>query len=231
MIKRVEMPSMTYIVARSVPEHAIGVENCLPWRLKTDMNFFRATTHGHAVIMGRRTLESIGKPLAGRLNIVLTRQASDAALIFRGYNNLAFVSSREEALFAADIFSILQQKKSFFIIGGDQIYDLFVDLFYKIYLTEVFTLVPNADAFFKKKFDMRSWSRVVKKLYEQSEFDQFPFQIQVLERKRKTIRSRMISEFYSNHVNDTLIGSREFLRKAKKLHRLPDEQINLPLVA
>src|SRR4051812_25404518 len=106
-IRRV-MPSISFVVARSWPQRIIGFENKLLWRLKTDMRFFRNTTQGHAVIMGRKTFESIGKPLPNRLNIVLSRDPGNNS------DNLKWVSDRESALFFADCFSILNGKKEVF---------------------------------------------------------------------------------------------------------------------
>src|ERR1700690_3217865 len=73
MSKHARMPSISTIVARSYPGNVIGYRNALPWRLRTDLRRFREITTGHVVIMGRKTFISIGKPLANRTNIVLTK--------------------------------------------------------------------------------------------------------------------------------------------------------------
>eukprot|EP01035_Chromulina_nebulosa_P065198 gene65198-89207_t len=67
------MPSIASVVARSYPDHIIRIDNSLPWHLKTDLRLFKQRTQGHAVIMGRKTFESIGKPLPNRTNIILSR--------------------------------------------------------------------------------------------------------------------------------------------------------------
>lgn len=69
------LPSISYVVARSVPGYVIGNENRLPWHLKTDLKRFKQITIGHPIIMGRKTHLSIGRPLPGRVNIVLSRKA------------------------------------------------------------------------------------------------------------------------------------------------------------
>jgi dihydrofolate reductase len=69
------LPSISYVVARSVPGYVIGTENRLPWRLHSDLKRFKEITYGHPIIMGRKTHLSIGRPLPGRTNIVLSRAA------------------------------------------------------------------------------------------------------------------------------------------------------------
>ena len=76
MSNRAKMPSISTIVARSHPGNVIGYQNKLPWRQKSDLKRFRAITIGHVVIMGSNTFNSIGRPLPGRTNIVLTRDSS-----------------------------------------------------------------------------------------------------------------------------------------------------------
>ncbi|MGI9464727.1 MAG: dihydrofolate reductase, partial [Aestuariivirgaceae bacterium] len=93
--KRVTMPSISFIVARSYPGNVIGCENELPWSLKTDLKNFRTITTGHVVVMGRKTLESIGKPLPNRTNVVLSREESKKS------NGVYWAGNVEDALFIA----------------------------------------------------------------------------------------------------------------------------------
>lgn len=115
------------IVARSRNE-VIGSEGDIPWRLRGDMRFFRETTTGNTVVMGRKTFESIGKPLPNRKNIVITRDRN-----FRpsdGAEGVTVVHSPEEALSVPRIGKL-------FIIGGQQIYEAFLPDADVIYMTVV----------------------------------------------------------------------------------------------
>lgn len=207
------MPSISYIVARSSPGGVIGCENHLPWKLKSDMKFFRSVTQGHAVIMGRKTFDSLGRPLPNRINIVLSTEKEGVL------DNTIWVKTPENALFLADFYSITGGLEEIFVIGGAQIYKIFDRLFTKIYLTEVFHHFQGGDAFFKNKFDMREWDLIQHTKYPASDTDEFPFQISVLEKKIRYTRNRDISEFYSEN---------SFLKKDGHYPALKDKFLNQP---
>lgn len=217
------MPAIAHIVARSVPQHLIGYDNKLLWRLKTDMGFFKRVTTDHVIIMGRKTYDSIGRPLPNRVNIVISRSKRN------NENNLFWTSSREEAMFVADVHSILKDKTQIFVIGGEGIYNLFRDIVTKVYLTEVFSEFKNGDSFFNQEFDRRQWKIIDEQDYVASDEDEYPFRITVLERKRAYVRHRDLSEFLTADVlRDDWIRS-QVVTKAKKFDRLPTEQIELPI--
>ncbi|MER9743832.1 MULTISPECIES: dihydrofolate reductase [unclassified Mesorhizobium] len=173
--KKIQMPSATSIVARSYPDHVIGIENQLPWHLGTDLRHFRKRTEGHAIIMGRRTFESIGRPLPKRENIVLSRTPVPDA---RG---IKWAKDIETALLLADVYSICNFKKQFFVIGGERIYGEFRNYINKVYLTEVFSRV-NGDAKFDWQFDRAHWRYYKEKEYPRSDIDDHPFRITTLVR-------------------------------------------------
>lgn len=116
---------------------AIGKDNSLPWKIPEDLKHFRALTENHIVIMGRKTFDSLGqKPLPRRKNIVLTRQkiqADDDRLVFTDYENL----SRH-----------LETGKTWFVIGGSEVYRFFMPFVSRLYVTWVDQDVREADAFF-----------------------------------------------------------------------------------
>ena len=116
---------------------AIGKGGKLPWHYSADMKFFRETTTGHAVVMGRKTWLTIGKPLKNRLNIVLSRDAS--------------IEPQESLVVFSDIESALSFGNSLatdlFVIGGAQIYEAFLPHIEKWIITEVPLTVSGADAF------------------------------------------------------------------------------------
>ncbi|MFN4127268.1 dihydrofolate reductase [Pannonibacter indicus] len=191
--KKIVMPSISFIVARSFPGDVIGCENELPWRLKTDLKNFKSVTKGKAIIMGRRTFDSIGKPLPNRKNIVLSRTPSEAV------DGVVFATSVEEALFEADFYSITHNADEFFVIGGDQIYRKFGELYQKIYLTEVFSDNIHGDAFFRDQYDRRQWKIVSEKDFPRTDEDEFPFRLTVFERRNRTVRMFSIDKFYKEY--------------------------------
>jgi dihydrofolate reductase len=116
---------------------AIGKAGKLPWHYSADMKFFRETTTEHAVVMGRKTWLTIGKPLKHRLNIVLSRDTN--------------IEPQESLIVFSDIDSVLSFYKSLttdlFVIGGAQIYEAFLPHIEKWIITEVPLTVQGADAF------------------------------------------------------------------------------------
>lgn len=115
----------------------IGKDNQLIWRLPEDLKRFKALTLGHPIIMGRKTFESIGKPLPGRTSIVITRNTDfkvDGALV---------VHSLDEALKEAKKI----EEQELFVIGGGELYKQALPMADKLYITEVNT-ITDGDTFF-----------------------------------------------------------------------------------
>jgi dihydrofolate reductase len=201
---RITLPSISYIVARSRPGSIIGRKNELPWHLRTDLQRFKRYTLGHAIIMGRKTYLSIGRPLPGRVNIVLSRRSEfDAANSFwhRGDTMLVWVENLESALFFADVMSIAKEKSDFFVIGGAEMYRIFGELFNKVFLTEVLTRralrrEPD-DAVFDYKFDGRKWKTIESTAIPEGPSDDFPSRFSILERKAKRVRYLDVEDFYT----------------------------------
>lgn len=138
------------LIAAVAVNRVIGHKNELPWYLPADLKHFKTTTMGYPVIMGRKTYESIGRPLPGRINIILTNDKSWGRDIPQVIN---VVHSVKEALQAArDAYAMglcLHADKKIFVIGGEQIYKLFIDQAKYLHLTEV-EAIPHGDAFFPK---------------------------------------------------------------------------------
>ena len=139
--------TVSIIVATSL-NHAIGKDNQLLWHLPADLNFFKTTTMGCPVIMGRKTFQSIGRTLPGRQNIVITRDKN-----FNSDNqfDILVVGSLDEALVK------LHTEKEVFIIGGGEIYKQAIDSVDTIYITLVNTVIEG-DVYFpeidKSRFDL-----------------------------------------------------------------------------
>jgi dihydrofolate reductase len=223
MTTRVEMPSLSFIVARSCPGNIIGCENKLPWHLKTDLKRFRSITSGHALIMGRKTFESIGKPLPGRINIIMSKSPiTDIANSFWQFSDTAlfWARDRENSLFLADILSITREKKDFFVIGGAEIFNMFTDLFYKVYITEVLADGIKGDATFEFEFKYPLWKKVAEEHFPQSEFDEYPSRFRIYEKRDKKTRYRLLPTYLTDAnsrrqwLQNNLIGAQS--RKGPK---------------
>ena len=142
------MSTLSLIVAYS-DNHVIGIDNDLPWRLKADLAYFKQTTLGKPIIMGRKTWESLGRPLPGRRNMVISRDPHYSA------EGAEIYPSLEDAITHA-----CESEAEIFIIGGAQIYSqaLASNAAQRIYATEVHTEIEG-DAFFPE-FDKQIWQEV-----------------------------------------------------------------------
>ena len=151
----------------------IGRGNRLPWRLPRDTAFFRTITMGKPVIMGRRTFESVGQPLAGRTNIVLTRSGftHDAARI---------VSDLDAALNVAENQCFIDGLDECFVTGGADIYALALPRADRLYETLIDADIEG-DTFFPP-YDASEFTLVAKEDFDADEEHAFPFSIRVLDR-------------------------------------------------
>lgn len=162
---------VSIIVATSL-NHSIGKDNQLLWHLPADLKFFKATTMGCPVVMGRKTFQSIGRTLPGRQNVVITR---DKTFNADGQYDLTVVGSIDEALVK------LHAEKEVFIIGGGEIYKQSIDSVDTIYITLVHTVI-DGDVYFpeidKAKFDL-----VWEEKHLADEKNKFDYTFQKFERK------------------------------------------------
>ncbi|MEK6411083.1 MAG: dihydrofolate reductase [Acidobacteriota bacterium] len=152
-------------------KRGIGKAGKLPWHLSADLKKFRALTMGHHMIVGRKTFESIGKPLPGRETIVVTRNAS----------------FKPEACFVAgsvqDAIAMARERKETeaFVIGGAQIYAQTLDAADRVYLTQVHAEV-DADTFFPE-LDNEGWIETQQTHHPADEKNQYAFTFKLLERR------------------------------------------------
>ena len=146
------------IIAGITLNHVIGEKNSLVYKCPEDMRFFKEMTTGQVVIMGRNTFNSLAKPLPNRVNIVLTTK-------FLGYKqeNGVFFSNWEDVLDILDLVNS-HQKKEIFIIGGEQVYDFYLNNVHKnlivreMYLSH-YPIVKNGPALsFFPTIDFRLWN-------------------------------------------------------------------------
>jgi dihydrofolate reductase len=166
-------PVIALVVARA-ENGAIGVGGDLPWRLSTDLKQFRKVTLGKPVIMGRRTFMSLLRPLDGRANIVLTRNAAFVA------PGAVMAYNLEEALDVARKEAAHAGVDEIMVIGGDDVFRAVMPLAKRIYLTEVHAR-PHADTWFKD-FNLNDWRELSRERHEPGPKDEYPFSFVLLER-------------------------------------------------
>jgi len=165
--------TIALIVAAS-ENNVIGRNNQLPWYLPGDLQYFKAMTLGKPVIMGRKTFESIGKPLPGRDNIVISRQADYAA------EGIKLVSSLAAAIELGESINLINGAEEVMIIGGAQIYAEALGLADRVYLTRVHRRVEG-DAHFPE-LDLEQWREVAREDIAAKEPNPFDFSYLVLDR-------------------------------------------------
>lgn len=140
---------------------AIGKDGKLPWHYSADLKFFKQTTSGNTIVMGRKTFDSIGKPLPNRLNIVLSRSE-----IYESPQVIT-LQNKESVLEIAKFL-----KGDIFIIGGSTIYQEFADMIDKWFVTEIPQTVEDADAYmpndFLKDFEITEKVRLDENLFVKS---------------------------------------------------------------
>lgn len=163
---------MTTIVVAMGNKREIGVDNNLLWHLPKDLKHFKDITSGHPIIMGRKTYESIGKPLPNRTNIVVSRKADWFE------EGILIVGSIKEAIkFAKKI------DENIFIIGGGNIYAQTIDLADRLEVTQVDADFP-ADTFFPK-IDAKVWAKTNETCHEKDEKNNFDFCFQTFDRIKR----------------------------------------------
>lgn len=137
------------LIAAASTNNVIGKNNQLPWHLPVDLKFFKNTTWGMPVIMGRKTFESNGnKPLPGRINIVITKEKNLKAagvVIVNTWNDALFVAKDAEC-------------KEVFVIGGGVIFKEVINKADRIYMTRIHTII-DGDVFFPE-IDAKKWKKV-----------------------------------------------------------------------
>jgi len=158
------------LIVAAATNNAIGKDGKMPWHLPNDLKHFKNITWGMPVVMGRKTFESLGKPLPGRKNIVITRQTQWQA------PGVVAVRNFEDAVFLvreADV-------KEVMVIGGGEIYKALFDKADRIYLTRVHA-EPEADTFFPV-IHPEQWHLVSQQNHEADAKNDYNYSFQVWER-------------------------------------------------
>ena len=138
------------LIAALDRNRAIGFDNRLPWSLPNDLKRFKSLTMGHAILMGRKTAESIGRALPGRDNLVLTRSGRTP------FSGMTAMASLDEA--------IARASGRLFVIGGGEIYALALPHADTLHLTHVDIALPEADAWFPDYADAH-WEETARQLH------------------------------------------------------------------
>lgn len=157
------------MIAAMAHNRVIGADNAMPWHLPADLKHFKQTTLGKPVIMGRKTYESIGKALPGRQNIVVSRDESytlgDADVVHSCEGALERVGEVDEVM----------------IIGGGMLYQHFLPMTQRLYLTEI-DLQVAGDTFFPDYAQHGSWQELAREAHDPDERNAYPYTFITLQR-------------------------------------------------
>lgn len=178
-------PRISLIVAMA-NNRVIGAGNALPWHLPADLKHFKALTMGHPMIMGRKTYESIGKPLPGRTSVVVTRNTEFSA------PGAIVVNSLDSAIQACGT------TDEVFVIGGAQLYRQAIDIADRIYLTEIDADIIG-DAYFTK-LDGAQWLETGRASHVRDEKNSYPYHFVVYDRIRQLNGNPSDSRHRRNNV-------------------------------
>ncbi len=164
---------LSLIVAMST-NHTIGINNALPWHLPNDLKYFKQATMGKPIVMGRKTFESIGKPLPGRRNIVISRDANYSA------EGVDVVSSLEAAISLGEDICLVNGQEEVMVIGGAQIYQLALEKADRLYITHVDAEVQG-DAFFPQ-VDWPSFTLLAEESFQAEDPNPYDYRFSVYQR-------------------------------------------------
>ena len=165
----------TSIIVAMDQNNGIGYQNRLPWRLPADLRLLKQYTMGHHLIMGRKTYESIGKPLPGRVSIVVTRNPSYQA------EGCLMTHSVPAALALAKA----EGEREAFIFGGNEIYREGLQFTDRIYLTHI-QAEFEVDTFFPE-FDRSLWTESHSDFYPSDEENLYPFSFTIYDRRTQDV--------------------------------------------
>ena len=165
------------LIVAMAQNRTIGRNNQLPWHLPEDLKYFKSVTMGKPIVMGRKTFESIGRPLPGRLNIVITRNSEwqHPGVTTASSLQQATVIAAEQAATKQDSRAEMQEVM---VIGGEEIYRVAIDLADRLYITRVQETIQG-DAFFPE-YNESAWQEISRQ--EPEVQGDTPYFFQVLER-------------------------------------------------
>lgn len=156
------------LIAAMAADRVIGMENAMPWHLPADLAWFKRNTLNKPVIMGRKTFESIGRPLPGRLNIVISSQLGS-------HDGVTWVTSVEDALAAAS------DAEEVMIMGGGRVYDQFLQRANRLYLTHIDAEVEGDTHF--PDYEPDEWESVFSEFHDADEANSHGYCFEILDRR------------------------------------------------
>ena len=162
------------VIVAMAHNRVIGLNNQMPWHLPADLAWFKKNTLNKPVIMGRKTFESIGRPLPNRHNIVISRQIEPSD---NKISNVSWVKSIDEAISLAQA----QQPDEVFIIGGGSIYQQILPLIDRLYLTHIDAELQG-DTYFPDYLP-EQWQVIYQQDHQADEKNSYPYQFEILQRK------------------------------------------------
>lgn len=159
------------MIAAMANGRVIGSNNAMPWHLSADLKHFKQTTLGKPIVMGRKTYESIGKALPGRLNIVISADPECRL------KDASVVNSCEKAIEVAERYFIAEgiENAELMIVGGGSIYQHFLEQCHKLYLTEI-DLSVEGDTFFPDYQAAYNWLEVDKQAFAADQSNPYNYQ-------------------------------------------------------
>jgi dihydrofolate reductase len=169
--------SVAIIVAMG-ENQVIGIDNQLPWHIPEDLKYFKSTTMGKPIVMGRKTFDSIGRPLPGRTNIVVTRNQHYAA------EGVRVAHSVDQALAMAQLEAQASGVSEVMVIGGAQLYADCLPIADRLYITKVHASVEG-DAFFPN-LNWDDWQELDRKDFTANDSNIYNYSFMTIVRKSKT---------------------------------------------
>lgn len=163
------------MIAALAENNAIGINNKMPWYLPGDLRYFKAMTMGKPIVMGRKTFQSLGKPLPGRTNIVITRDKHFS------HDGITVVHSLPDALSLANDIATIDGAAEVMVIGGAEIYQQAMPQAERLYLTRVYQHFKG-DAFFPE-IDNRLWQEIAREDHRTEDEQSLTYSYLVLERQ------------------------------------------------
>lgn len=164
----------TSLIVAAAENGVIGKDNDMPWKISSDLQYFKKNTLGKPIIMGRKTFQSIGKPLPGRVNIVITRDTSFTA------EGVITAHSVEMALEVAKSMAETKGVDEVMVIGGAQIYELCLPETDRLYLTRIHAHIEG-DTYFPT-LDAKDWIEFTSSRHKAGEKDSHDHSFIVLDR-------------------------------------------------
>ncbi len=165
------------IIVAAAKNGVIGYQNAMPWYLPEELGYFKKVTYGKPLVMGRATFESIGRPLPGRTNIVITRNSDWQ------HPGVVVASSLEQALQRADSQAQVDGAEEIMVVGGGQIYAQAFALASRLYLTEV-DATPEGDTWFPQVSD-EEWEEISSQRFPEQGGNRYAYTLRYLIRKQQ----------------------------------------------